>query len=220
MSEGESDSELPGFGGGPTYWDNRYLGSTAPFEWLEAYADLRTHIDCVSCGNKDIPILDSGCGNSLLAEELYDDGYRNVTCVDNSPVVVQQMVARQQQTARPELRWLYMDALDMSFPDSSFDLVIDKSLLDTLMCTSGPAGDASVYVQGVFRILRPGGTLMCVSYGKPETREYLFELDGQDPAFTFKLYTCELPKSQDAGNPHYLYLVVKLPLSDAKLSSS
>lgn len=218
MSEDESEGDLPGYGGGTSYWDKRYLGSTAPFEWLETFADLRPHIDCVSCGNKDISILDAGCGSSLLAEDLYDDGYRMVTCIDNSPVVVQQMVERQRKAARPELRWLCMDVLDMSFPDSSFDLVIDKSLLDTLMCTSGPAGDANAYVQGVFRILRPGGTLMCVSYGEPETREYLFKLEGQDPAFEFRLYTCELPVHQDAGGPHYLYLVVKAPLSDVELS--
>ncbi|CAK0817407.1 unnamed protein product [Prorocentrum cordatum] len=212
MSEDESDGDLPGYGGGTSYWDNRYLESTAPFDWLETYSDLRPHIDCVSCGNRDISILDAGCGNSLLAEQLYDDGYRNITSIDNSQVVVQQMIARQQQTARPELQWLCMDVLEMSFPDSSFDLVIDKSLLDTLMCTSGPAGDTSAYLQGVFRILRSRGTLMCVSYGKPETREYLFELQRRDSEFAFKLYTCELPAHHDAAGPHYLYLVVKVPL--------
>lgn len=36
-------------------------------------------------------ILNLGCGNSTLSEELYDIGFTNVYNVDISPVVIEQM---------------------------------------------------------------------------------------------------------------------------------
>ena len=32
------------------------------------------------------------------------------------------------------MRWEIMDACNMSYEDQSFDVVIDKSLIDTIMC--------------------------------------------------------------------------------------
>jgi hypothetical protein len=36
----------------------------------------------------------AGCGNSRLSEEMYEDGYRSITNIDISRVVVDQMAAR------------------------------------------------------------------------------------------------------------------------------
>jgi hypothetical protein len=38
------------------------------------------------------------------------------------------MIARHQQ-ARPEMKWLEMDVLDLKFSDGDFDLVVDKGSL-------------------------------------------------------------------------------------------
>ena len=36
----------------------------------------------------------AGCGNSRLSEEMHEDGYKNITNIDISRVVVDQMAAR------------------------------------------------------------------------------------------------------------------------------
>lgn len=36
-------------------------------------------------------VLELGCGNSQLSEELYKDGVREITCIDLSAVAVENM---------------------------------------------------------------------------------------------------------------------------------
>ncbi|KAH8498923.1 hypothetical protein H0E87_017731 [Populus deltoides] len=64
-----------------------------------------------------------------------------------------------------------MDARDMSFfPDKSFDAVVDKGTLDSLMCGSD-APISSVKMLGeVSRLLKPGGIYMLITYGDPKVR--------------------------------------------------
>lgn len=75
-----------------------------------------------------------GCGNSILSEEMYDKGYKHIYNVDISPVVIEQMAKRNGYT-RPEMKWEVMDVRDMaSFASDKFDLIIDKSTIDALLC--------------------------------------------------------------------------------------
>jgi len=81
---------MPNYGD-PTYWDQRYqeqAGTT--FDWLEDYPNLKPIFDEYFKDSKnDIKILNLGCGNSELSEEMYDDGYLNIVNIDISPVVIE-----------------------------------------------------------------------------------------------------------------------------------
>lgn len=84
--------------------------------------------------------MNVGCGTSniehqLLAETLV----KEVTCIDISQVLISQ----KKDTHR--VRYLTMDARKMNFPDGFFDIVLDKSTLDSLLC--GEAADATRYLQ-------------------------------------------------------------------------
>jgi ubiquinone/menaquinone biosynthesis C-methylase UbiE len=59
-------------------------------------------------------------------------GYNRLVNIDLSSVVI-----KQQASKYPEQIWKVANALNMDFPDSSFPVVIDKSLIDTLLCASG-----------------------------------------------------------------------------------
>ena len=50
-------------------------------------------------------ILVLGCGNSSLSVELWGDGFKHVTSVDLSPVVIQNMRERSEAAGMPELQW-------------------------------------------------------------------------------------------------------------------
>mmetsp|Transcript_135457 Transcript_135457/g.235573 ORF Transcript_135457/g.235573 Transcript_135457/m.235573 type:complete len:192 (+) Transcript_135457:114-689(+) len=158
------------YGSGSDYWNARYTEKPETHEWLisnpkfndSQYLELRSIVEEVSGGSQACKILHVGCGNSALPERLYDDGYHNILNIDTSDVVISQM--QQRNEARPEMTWAVIDALDTAYDEASFDIVIDKSLLDTFACIKGGATETvASYLKEMIRVLRPGGALVCVS---------------------------------------------------------
>lgn len=72
-----------------------------------------------------------GCGNSSLSEDMYRDGFHNITNVDYSTVVVENMKNRSEEAR--SMQWLVMDIKDLKFESGSFDIVIEKATLDALL---------------------------------------------------------------------------------------
>ena len=74
---------MPNYGD-TSYWDKRYaytpLGEM--FDWLENYESLKPIIEQFL--EKSDRILMFGCGNALLSEDMYDDGYHHITNIDIS----------------------------------------------------------------------------------------------------------------------------------------
>lgn len=57
-------------------------------------------------------ILVPGCGNSRLSEYLYDAGFKDITNIDFSKVVISDMLRRNVRE-RPGMRWRVMDMTSM-----------------------------------------------------------------------------------------------------------
>lgn len=132
---------MPNYGN-QKYWDKRYANKPGEtFDWLEDYNSLKSllydNIDNIRKRHGDPAynplILNLGCGNSTICENMYDDGFTNIVNIDISTVCIAQMAARNQHS-RPFMKFQVMDALDMQFQDDTFDLVIDKSTLDAILC--------------------------------------------------------------------------------------
>ena len=51
---------------------------------------MNIHESCPDWKSK-VAILNIGCGNSRIAEDLYDHGFTNVTNMDLSPIVIDWM---------------------------------------------------------------------------------------------------------------------------------
>ena len=132
---------------------------------------------------------------------MYRDGYKNIVNIDISNVVIQQMVERNPD--KPEMIWEVMDVRDLKFPGESFDLAIDKSTIDALLCGDNSFINVAKMTKEVQRVLKTGGTYMAISYGTPDNR-----LDH----FSWKHLHWEvshLALGQDTDNPHYIYLCKK-----------
>lgn len=160
---------MPNYGD-KKYWDNRYALKETVFDWLEDYTSLQQLI--TKFIKPDDRILMLGCGNSPLSEAMYDCGFRNIVNMDISKVVIDQM--RERNKDRKEMTWEVEDALHMSYKDQSFDIVLDKSTLDAILCGEASFKNAARLLAESQRVLKAGGIYLCISYGRPETRVFHF----------------------------------------------
>lgn len=59
-----------------------------------------------------------------------------------------------------------LDILD----SESFTCIIDKGTLDCVACAGDGDRRTKQMLENLYRILAPGGSYICVSHGRPETR--------------------------------------------------
>eukprot|EP00118_Oscarella_pearsei_P016535 m.158478 g.158478 ORF g.158478 m.158478 type:complete len:692 (+) comp38743_c0_seq11:626-2701(+) len=161
------------------YWDTffRQRGGKS-FEWYGEYTDLCGLIHKYAKPSSH-SVLMLGCGNSRLGEDMYDVGYKYVVNIDISDVVIRQMIDRN-STKRPDLKFVKMDATDMTFDDSSFDVVLDKGTLDAMMSgeESEVEGDVSRMFVEIRRVLKPGGRYFCLSLAQDHILNALLDRFG------------------------------------------
>ncbi|KAG1442304.1 hypothetical protein G6F56_011119 [Rhizopus delemar] len=107
------------------YWEERYQkeDTSTTFDWFKTYAELKPLLN-EAIPNKEAKILMLGCGNSTLGEDMYLDGYKNITNIDYSKTVIENMKLR--CSDKVEMTWLEMDIRDLKFDNESFDAIIDK----------------------------------------------------------------------------------------------
>ena len=71
------------------YWDERYTRDTEPFDWYQRWAGIRDTL--VEYVKPSMNILNIGSGNSRLSEEMFDEGFKNITNIDTSSVAIKAM---------------------------------------------------------------------------------------------------------------------------------
>lgn len=192
------------------YWDERYGRETEQFDWYQRWTGVRS----VFC-QYIVPshrILQIGCGNSKLAEDMYEDGFLSSVNIDFSQTVIKTMQDRYKNI--DSLRFIHMDARKMQFEDSTFDAVIDKGTLDSILCSENAYKQSFEYLSEVYRVLNSEGVYLMVSYGRPPQRlPYLERTE-----FDWDVTVTEIPKpsipsdtneNQESIGVHLIYLCKK-----------
>jgi len=155
------------------FWDDRFKASKGFFDWYLEYRELKPYFSNIYPIKKESAILMVGCGNSKLSEEMYEDGYKNITNIDISSVVVENM-KKYYGEKDMKIECLEMDATKMTFEDKKFDVIIDKGTLDALLC--GKNNDiVNSLVREMTRVLKLEGELFIISHGQPKARKELFK---------------------------------------------
>lgn len=67
----------------------RQIEKNETFDWYQTYSGVKDVI--TQHISKQDKILNIGAGNSRLSEEMYDEGYQNITNIDISLSVVKYM---------------------------------------------------------------------------------------------------------------------------------
>ncbi|MGD0059988.1 MAG: bifunctional demethylmenaquinone methyltransferase/2-methoxy-6-polyprenyl-1,4-benzoquinol methylase UbiE [Verrucomicrobiia bacterium] len=112
-------------------------------------------------GGKQMRVLDLCCGTGDIALAFARAG-ADVTGADFTEEMLQ--VART-RAGRARVRWVRADALQLPFPDSSFDVVSVGYGLRNL-------ADIERGLDEILRVLKPGGKFLSLDFGKPESRVF------------------------------------------------
>ena len=74
--------------GDPNYWEERYRETEGKtFDWLESYDAIKPFIE-KHFTHKDIKVINLGWGNSVICEDMWDDGYKDTVNIDISGSVI------------------------------------------------------------------------------------------------------------------------------------
>jgi len=198
---------MPNYGD-PKYWDKRYAeNSGSMFDWLEDYRSLKPLLSDLLTRESKVLVL--GCGNAEFSEDLYDDGYHNLFNIDISSVVITQMSERNKH--RDVMKYEVMDVRDIKYADGFFDVAIDKSTIDALLCGDNAYVNVAIMLKEVQRVLKPGGFYIAISYGKPESRSFHFEREHL--GFSMKQYILypadAVSEDQKEEKSHFIYVCRK-----------
>ena len=108
-----------------------------------------------------------------------------------------------------------MNCCALSFADASFESVVDKGTLDSLLCGENSTANSTRTCAEVARVLKPGGVYLVISYGSPENR--LSYLENDDYNWKVAVHTVPKPSISASGMPeatdpnqvHYIYVCTK-----------
>merc|ERR1711934_942817 len=157
--------------GSRSYWDGRYddPSNQEAFEWLQDYKSLK-EIITQQLPNKNGRVLVVGTGRSNLAKDMNADGYADVCGIDwcdklisrvDTPGLSFEFVNSVQEIGKPG---------DAKFGEGTVDYVVDKALLDSILCGVNSTQNAYMYLKAVKNVLRDGGKALIVTYGKQQKR--------------------------------------------------
>jgi len=197
----------------PEYWNKRYLSEKGQsFDWLQEYEHLRPFLAQRMGIFYDAEILHIGCGNSRFSECLYKDGFKNITNIDFSTVVIQEQMNK--YIHLEEMEYVVMDATNIQYDDYCFDFIFDKGTFDCILgSTSDPVQKAHIMVENVHRILNEKGQFVVISVGHPEDRLAFFKQSKYN--WNVEIFELEKPtvshfKGYDDGEFHYMYICNKI----------
>ena len=73
---------------------------------------------------------------------------------------------------RPDMKFHVMDACNMTYPREHFDMILDKSTIDSVLCGKACFYNTALMLKECQRVLKTGGYYVTISYGEPEARLY------------------------------------------------
>mmetsp|Transcript_21543 Transcript_21543/g.25464 ORF Transcript_21543/g.25464 Transcript_21543/m.25464 type:complete len:282 (-) Transcript_21543:99-944(-) len=162
------------------FWDDFYFEEFEPFEWYHPYAMIRGIIRKYAA--EDDLIINLGCGNSRLAEDMVEDGYENLMNIDFSRIVIQQMNEKFEDPeilAPAKCEFVQLDITDMSvdpmaneikrgIPNGTYDVALDKGTLDSMFTSEQADRIVKKALHEIDRILKPDGVYIIMSYNTPD----------------------------------------------------
>ena len=147
--------------GTPNHWDNIYrTRAVDQVSWFQTEA--RKSLDLLNSVSpqRDAPIIDVGGGASVLADNLLDAGYTDLTVLDLSPAALAVSQNRLGDRA-VKVRWVVADVLRTVF-ERTYTVWHDRAVFHFLT----DASDRAAYVDQVRSAVKPGGYVLVATFAE------------------------------------------------------
>lgn len=137
-----------------TYWDNRYKNQETAWDLQTISDPLKNYIDQLNDFNSSILI--PGCGNAHEAIYLLEKGFTNVTILDYSEIVTNELKKRFEDNQN-----IKIICNDFFQHHGNYDLIFEQ----TFLCALQP-NQRQDYVKQIKALLKPKGKLVGLLFGK------------------------------------------------------
>ncbi|MBL7777548.1 MAG: methyltransferase domain-containing protein [Chitinophagales bacterium] len=144
------------------YWDNQYVNGETGWDLGMVSPPIKNYLDTI--GDKNCSILIPGCGNAYEAAYLVQHGFTNVTLIDISSTLVENL---REQFGDAPIRILHGDFFEHQ---GAYDLIIEQ----TFFCALNPSLHER-YAAKMYQLLKTGGKLVGLLFNK--------EFEKQGPPF-------------------------------------
>jgi len=151
------------------YWNERYDRNPDTYDWYQDWTSLKPELEKIIF--PEMEILQVGAGTSLMSEDMFTEGFSHITNTDLSGSAIRLMAERYSDKGEDWPEYVQIDVRAMeAIEDGTFDCVLDKALLDAVLCGDGGAASAQIMLMEIRRVLKPGGLYVCISHAKGDFR--------------------------------------------------
>lgn len=153
------------------YWDDRFKEEES-YEWIANFDDFGDIL--LEFIEPEYSILHIGCGNSKLSQQLFDRGFKNITNLDFSSVLVEKGKINE-----PHFSWVCDDMTKLStIPSKTFDIVLEKAAIESITTkeksqwsySQDTINDLDNIFQSIQRVLKDDGRFISISFTQPHFR--------------------------------------------------
>jgi SAM-dependent methyltransferase len=143
------------------HWERVY-STKAPdaVSWYRPHLETSIALIEQAAAGCSASIIDVGGGESTLADDLLERGYRNITVLDISPTALAVTKKRLGPSAGL-IHWLLADVTQASLPLHAYDVWHDRAVFHFLTAPE----QRIAYVLNVLRAVKPGGHVIVSTFG-------------------------------------------------------
>jgi len=142
------------------HWDAIFKNKASPeLTWYQPHMALSLELILATGLSKDAPILDIGCGDSTLVDDLLDSGFTDLTVLDISSLALERSRERLGGLASL-VTWLEGDITELDLPTGKYCLWHDRAVFHFL---TDPV-ERGLYVLATRRAMAPGGYLIIATF--------------------------------------------------------
>ena len=138
------------------FWETQWQTGETGWDMGRVSPPLKEYIDQIV--NKDLAILIPGCGNTYEAEYLLQQGFNNVTVIDISPLLVENLRKKFAADLGKRIEVIEGDFFELK---GKYDLVLEQ----TFFCALEPKLRMK-YVWKMDELLSKGGRLVGLLFDK------------------------------------------------------